>query len=283
MLSAQEEAYILKNAKVPEHIPALMAGISRGEPFLAGPFLFLAEEDWLIFVGYPLEGDFSAESFSLFLEKTLATRRPARAWFIAPQTPGALLSKVRDREEDSYFRLDLPGPRISGRLIRAAQKAAETLTITVSRSFGEEHQTLTGEFLQRQPLPPRVHQLYLRMKDYLSFSATSLLLSARNRDDRLSAYYVLEAGAEDFLVYVVGCYSKTHYVPHASDFLFYEMIRTAEKHRKAYIHLGLGVNEGIARFKKKWGGVPFLRYESGEIPAAEKAPLSWFRALVSRL
>lgn len=46
-----------------------------------------------------------------------------------------------------------------------------------------------------------------------------------------------------------------------SDLLFYEMINLAKEHGKGYINLGLGVNEGIRRFKEKWGGVPFLRYE----------------------
>jgi hypothetical protein len=33
------------------------------------------------------------------------------------------------------------------------------------------------------------------------------------------------------------------------------------EHGKDIINLGLGVNEGIRRFKEKWGGVPFLNYE----------------------
>ena len=47
--------------------------------------------------------------------------------------------------------------------------------------------------------------------------------------------------------------------------------------------MGLGVNEGISRFKKKWGGLPFLKYEFGEISSAEKGPFSWIKALASRL
>jgi hypothetical protein len=34
---------------------------------------------------------------------------------------------------------------------------------------------------------------------------------------------------------------------------------------KTYIHLGLGVNAGIRRFKAKWGGVPTRRYEMCEL------------------
>jgi hypothetical protein len=283
MLTPGEEEYILKNAKVPEHIPALMVGIAQADLFLIGPFVCLAKDNWLIFIGYPLEGDFSDDSFALALEKAMARIRPFHTWFIAPKIPLFLVSKIKSHEDDFYYRLDLQNPKINRRLIRIAEKAAQDLTVSASRLFSEEHLLLTKEFLQRQELPPRVHQLYLRMKDYLSFSKTSLLLSARDRKGRLSAYYILELGAAKFLTYVVGCHSKKSYVPHASDLLFYEMIETAQKHQKEYIHLGLGVNEGIARFKKKWGGVPFLKYEFGEISPMEKKSFSWINALTSRL
>ncbi len=283
MLSGGEEEYILKNAKVPEHIPALMRGISQADLFLVGPFVCLAKDDWLIFIGYPLEGEFCEESFSLSLEETTALRHPVHTWFIAPEIPAPLLPKIKSRENDFYYRLDLQSPQISRNLIRAAEKAAQVLSVTLSRFFSEEHVLLTEEFLQRQELPPRVHQLYLRMKDYLAFSETSLLLSAWDPEKRLAAYYVLELGAAKFLTYVVGCHSKGNYVPHASDLLFHEMIQVAKKNQKAYVHLGLGVNEGIARFKKKWGGEPFLKYEFGEISPAEKGPFSWIKAFASRL
>jgi hypothetical protein len=34
---------------------------------------------------------------------------------------------------------------------------------------------------------------------------------------------------------------------------------------KRYIHLGLGVNEGIRRFKAKWGGRPTHPYQMCEL------------------
>ena len=37
--------------------------------------------------------------------------------------------------------------------------------------------------------------------------------------------------------------------PHASDLLFLEMINLAKEHKKDYINLGLGVNEGIKGLK----------------------------------
>ena len=153
MLSSSQEEYILKNAKVPEHIPALMAGISQADLFLVGPFVCLAKNDWLIFVGYPLEGDFYEDSFSLSLEKAMALNQPTHTWFIAPKIPVALVPKIKSREDDFYYRFDLQNPQIGGSLIRAAEKAAQALAVSPSRLFSEEHVLLTEEFLQRQELP----------------------------------------------------------------------------------------------------------------------------------
>jgi uncharacterized protein YbaP (TraB family) len=40
------------------------------------------------------------------------------------------------------------------------------------------------------------------------------------------------------------------------------MLESARSRGKRYIHLGLGVNEGITRFKRKWGGMPALSFQS---------------------
>jgi len=59
MISPEDEAYILERAYVPEHIVSLMALISKGDPFLIEDHLVFVKENWLILVGYPLEGNFS--------------------------------------------------------------------------------------------------------------------------------------------------------------------------------------------------------------------------------
>ncbi len=283
MINPDEERYILKQAWIPEHIPGLMAGVSGADFFLRDPFVGLAGNDWLVFVGYPLRGDFREEAFEDALRKAMAEFKPARCWFIAPSIPAPLLGKVRQRESDDYYRLDLQARKPPPRLLRQAEKAALELRVTRSRAFSGDHEALTRKFLGREAPPPRVHELYLRMKDYTSFCPTSLVLSAWDREGRLAAYQVLETGAEGFLAYIVGCRSKTHDIPHAADLLFREMIDVAREQGKGYIDLGLGVNAGIARFKKKWGGEASLRYESGELAGPSEGPLTWIQNLISRL
>jgi hypothetical protein len=130
-----------------------------------------------------------------------------------------------------------------------------------SREITKDHADLIVEFLEREKPGPRTERLFLGMAQYVARTRTAVVLTARDRAGAAAAFYVVELAAKHFATYVVGCHSKRHYVVGASDLLFADMITLAQAHGRAYIHLGLGVSEGIRRFKEKWGGVPRLRYE----------------------
>ena len=53
----------MENASIPEHSAHFMSAMSGGEPFLEGPYLFVAAEDWLLAVGYPLDHEYQADEF----------------------------------------------------------------------------------------------------------------------------------------------------------------------------------------------------------------------------
>ncbi len=283
MMTCREEEYTREAAYVPEHVIPLMVGISQAEPFLQEDHLFFLKDDWMIFVGYPLGREFQEEAFSRVLNKMQQRFQPATIFFIAPGIPRSLFPRVQKRETDEYYKLEPRRSGIKRSLQREVEKAALLLRVERNREWSAEHTALTREFLEKENLTPRVRELYLRMPQVLAHSETSMALSARDSNGNLSAFFVIELGAKRFATYVVGCYSQSQYVSHASDLLFQELIRIAREQEKDYIHLGLGVNEGIRRFKKKWGGVPDLPYFSGEITAGEKTGLSWLRALASKI
>ena len=70
----------------------------------------------------------------------------------------------------------------------------------------------------------------------------------------------MDLGSADYAFYLFNLRSETRYVPGASDILFFEMVKRAQNSGKKAVNLGLGVNTGIRRFKRKWGGTPFLPY-----------------------
>jgi len=261
VITSEEEAYVLERAYVPEHIINLMAPISKGEPFFKEEYLGFVKDNWLIFVGYPLDGNVSQVRSERVLKQAVETFRPGVLWFIGPEILPSLLDSCKERETDRYYTLDIEQTKLKPSLQRVADKASKELTVERSRSFSKEHEALIAELLKREKLPPRVRELYRAMPDYVVRSSSACTLNARDQNGKLCAFFVVELGAKNFSTYVLGCHSNKHYVPHASDLLFLEMIKLTHEHGKHTIHLGLGVNEGIRRFKEKWGGIPFLNYE----------------------
>jgi len=283
MLTPEKEAYVLSKAYVPEHIVSLMALISKGEPFLIEDHLSFVKDNWLILVGYPLDQRFSTERSEKIIHQTLETFQPEILWFIGPEIPAFLLSTCQERETDQYYHLDLEKVKLKASLQRAVDQASHELTIERGHLISKGHEALISELLKREKLPPRVRELYRAMPDYVSHSSTACVLNAWDKKRKLCAFYVIELGAKHFSTYVLGTYSKKHYVPHASDLLFLEMIKLSREQMKNTIDLGLGVNQGIRRFKEKWGGVPSLPYEFCECTYSQKKRIPLIKILEGKL
>jgi hypothetical protein len=283
VITSEEEKYILSRAYVPEHIVSLMVLISKGEPFFLSDHLCYRMDDWAILVGYPLGGLFSGKTFER-LAQDLMKKFKCRRWsMIAPELPSSFLKTGTERASDHYYRLQLMEYRMKGPLGRLIRKGTANLRIERAAGMSGDHDRLIREFIERDRPADRIRELFLAMPEYAAASDSVLLLNARDHMDRLTAFYVVDLAARAFATYVVGCYSRENYVPYASDLLFAEMVAVAREQNKGYIHLGLGVNEGIRRFKEKWGGVPFLAYEFCEYYRGYSGILSLVRTLESKL
>jgi hypothetical protein len=283
MITAEDEAYILTHAYVPEHIVSLMVILSKGEPFLIEDHLIFTKDNWLIFVGYPLDGIFSQERCEKVVKQVLEKFRPESLRFIGPEIPLFLSDSCTERQTDRYYRFDIEQTRVKNSLRRVAEKASQQLDVERSYVLSKEHKTLISELSKREKLRPRVKELYHAMPDYVSHSSSACVLNAWSKEGRLSAFYILELGAKKFNTYLIGTHSRKNYVPHASDLLFFKMVELTREQGKNEINLGLGVNEGIRRFKEKWGGVPFLNYEECEYCPEGIKMISMVRTLEGKL
>ncbi len=273
MLTHEEERYILTRAYIPEHVVGLMTYLSGGEPFLIENYFCCRKNDWIILVGYPLAKDFNLAEFEGVVARIKNRFRPKNLSMIAPQITPSLLETCTENESDHYYTLDADNPVISSNVRRNLRKARQTLTVERASSMQVAHQDLMREFVERVKPAARVKQLLFKMPGFVSHSRSAWVLNAWDAQKHLTAFYVVDLAAEDFSNYIIGCYTKRNYVLGASDLLLYELIRLTKEHEKRYIHLGLGVNEGIRRFKEKWGARPTRRYEMCEI--ALKKPSIW--------
>lgn len=283
MLTSQEENYIIEKAYIPEHLIGLMAGVSGGEPFLLEDCLCLLRDEWVIVVGYPLGHDFVTEEFETLKDKVIEIFQPRTLSLMAPELSESLIDAAHERERDQYYVLELGNVIPGSGLRRMLRKAQALLRLERSREILKEHNGLINEFISRVQPPPRVEKLLFRMEDYVRHSSHAVVLNAWDGKNCLAAFYIVDLEGKDFASYVIGCHSKKNYVPGASDLLLAEMIRLSKEQGKHYVHLGLGVNDGIRRFKRKWGGIPALQYEMCEIILRKPSLLDGVAAILKKM
>jgi len=259
MITTSQQDYIEDHAYVPEHIPHYVVAISQTEPFLFGDFLAYGKNDRLIFVGYPLKEPFEENRMRNALEKATKRFKPESVSLIAPAIPSSLNDCIRSTS-DHYYRLDLSALSISQKLRNMLNRAGRELSVGKSRDFGKEHQKLIEGFLKTHPVDEATRFIFERIGGYLSSSTTAWVFDARNNRGELVAFDIAEFNPRNYAIYMFNFGSGTLYVPGASDLLVSEMIKQAKIEGRKYINLGLGINPGVAFFKKKWGGVAFLPY-----------------------
>jgi uncharacterized protein YbaP (TraB family) len=257
-LNPSELDAVLQRATVPEHSVLFMQSMSGGKPFVIGSYLFFAAEDWLVGIGYPLSGETGGKEFDQALEEAVRISRARTCWAIAPTLPDRLKPYGQDRDHYYVLSADAKAPQ---RLERLAEKASDLLRVEEGTTFTAAHRHLWAEFMARVALPPNVRELFAKTEAVLEKAPGLLLLNAWDAQGHLAACLLLDTAPRTFLTYLIGARSRSHGIPYASDLLFREMIRIARQQGKKFIHLGLGVNEGIRRFKTKWGGAPALPYE----------------------
>lgn len=240
--------------RVPEHSLPLMQAMSGASPLVAGRYLFYHRDAWLIAIGYPLEGVFRPEEFATALKIAESECGSAEIHAILPMALSGEEQAVI--EKDRYHVLPAAAPipaRLRGPLKRLRLEVSE------SASFTAAHRRLWAEFMQLNAasMSDRVAELYAVTPDALQKAGGNLrLLDARDQDGNIVASLLLDYAPRNFTSYILGAHSRKHYVPHAADLLFAAMLENARASGKRFIHLGLGVNAGILRFKEKWGSRP---------------------------
>ncbi len=283
------DIHALKNiATIPEHSVDFMHAVSGGTPCIVHNYLCFAKDDWLTIIGYPLgpNAKYTHDDFlhakNMALEKTGATT----CFAIAPELPEELVPFIQ--EQDVYYTLSA-NASIPKKVQRAVEKAQNILHIEEDKIFTPKHHALWTEFLQQRtsslplsaniehissaslpltqvispaPMSSMVQRLFVATPTALAHPNTDIrMLNAYDAEGNLAAALLMDFAPQNFCSYLLGAHSRKHYTPHASDALFAFMLQRAREEHKSFIHLGLGVNEGITRFKRKWGAQASLPFK----------------------
>jgi len=259
MITAIQQDTINDHAYIPEHMIHYVTAISQTEPFLFDDFLAYTNRHRLIFVGYPLEKTFDEKRMGKNLEKAIKRFKPRNVALTAPALPTSL-GHCAHPPSDHYYRLDLSSISVSQKLRNMLKRAGRELFVKETTDFDEEHKQMIAGFLKTHPVDEATDFIFNRIHEYLSASTNVRVFDARNERGELVAFDVAEFTPKDYALYMFNFGSDALYIPGASDLLLSEVIEKAKTAGKRFINLGLGINPGVAFFKKKWGGVVFLSY-----------------------
>ncbi len=270
MITDAEQAYIAEHAYVPEHLPHYVTAISRTEPFLLGEYVAHLAERNLVFVGYPLTGDFEAGNMLNGLEQARERFEASHVSLLSPPLlhppPGCSPSAA-----DQYFRLDLSNLHLSKKTRNMLARARREVTIEMG-TFGREHQRLVDEFLRAHRLDAEERFIFRRVGEYARCKS-ALVFEARTPKGNLAAFDIAEFGAREYAFYMFNFRARKYRIPGVSDLLLAHIIEHAQAEGKRFVNLGLGIDAGVAFFKKKWGAAPFLEHVT--YTQDVKAPPAW--------
>ncbi|MCI0477259.1 MAG: hypothetical protein L0Y55_13505, partial [Anaerolineales bacterium] len=257
MITPAERAYIAGRAYIPEHLPHYVTAISQTEPFLIGDFVAHVRGAHLIFVGYPLSENFDAVQMLAALEQAQARFKPTMTAIIAPALPAAL-ENCAPSPPDEYYRLDLAHLVVPQKTRNMLTHARRDISVSVGK-LGKEHVRLIEEFLRAHHLDDATRFIFQRAPEYAK-RETARVFDARDARGDLVAFDIADFGARQYAFYMFNFRSRKHVIPGASDLLLARLIERTQAEGKRYLNLGLGIDAGIAFFKRKWGATPFLKH-----------------------
>ncbi|MCX7857092.1 MAG: hypothetical protein N2513_03790 [Deltaproteobacteria bacterium] len=256
MLTREQECFIKKKAYVPEHIYPYVVSVSGAEPYFYEPFIVYEKKESLIIVGYPIDCDFREEIFCETLNQLKNKKKKKRILGILPKP----LKGLKPKSSDHYYILQLENLVIDQKTKNMIKRAKKELVIETKNELTFDHIDLIERFISWKRFDEETSLIFRNLSTYVNNKNHVKVITARNAKGNLIAFDVVDTCGLDYAFYMFNVRSQSEYVPGTSDLLFEQIIRIAAEEGKKFVNLGLGINDGIRFFKKKWGGRPYLEY-----------------------
>jgi hypothetical protein len=271
-------AWVTAEAVTPEQVLPYVCAVAGSRPRLVGSCVGFESEGEFVLVGYPMHDPLDVGAMTEAVGRALEIRGLRRITVIGPVRPPQAPDQSTV-EEDCYYALPVPPPPPGQKVRNLLRRAGRELTMDAGRQYGEDHLALVQRYLEERHLADGTRHIFRQLPAYLASSSGSLLLSARLTDGHLAAFAVGEFAALRTAFYMFSFREPGLAPPGATDLLLSGLLDEARERGHAQMNLGLGVNEGVSFFKRKWGAVPFLPYVQATWEISPPGPFSRLRGL----
>lgn len=184
---------------------------------------------------------------------------------------------------DAYWQIALPAAAPDQKLRNMLRRAGREVTVR-AEPWHADHDALVKSYLASRPLPPGTRSIFAALAAYAGGDDENVVLLAARRADASLAAFLIGDFTSLHTAFYMFAFRAPDAPPGSSDLLLRHLVREAEERGHVRVNLGLGINGGIAFFKKKWGAVPFLPYveTTWNFEAKNASVLSTLRSLFSR-
>ena len=285
-------AHITAEAVVPEQLVHYVRAVSGRRAVLCRGWAAYIHEGHAVLVAYPPEGSGEpAPDLRPALEdlRLGACRAEAGGGGMAPRGANTrelacsrvtVLAPFRPAEapegafgkSDSYWQLSVPAPAPGAKLRNMLVRAGRELRLE-EEDWSPACAGLLRHYLQARPLPPGTRAVFEALPRYLGAPGLDgaagetapernpgvVLLAARRKDGALAGFSVGDFSGLRTAFYMFS-FRRPDAPPGTADALLAGLLDKARQLGHGRMNLGLGINDGIGFFKRKWGAVPFPPY-----------------------
>lgn len=259
MIGPDRMARVTAWAAAPEQVVAYVVAVAGSRPRIIGNCVGYESGGTLVLVGYPFDDPHDAGAMSAAVDEALRTPGLKRITVIGPLRPPQAPQKAAT-VQDIYYALPVPAPPPGQKLRNLLHRARRELNLDQARELGSDHEALARRYIEGRRLAAGTRHIFGRLSDYIDASAGSLVVSGRLAGGRLAAFAIGEF-APLATAFFMFCFRDPECAPPgSSDLVLSGLLEEAGRRGHTRMNLGLGINAGIAHFKRKWGGEPFLPY-----------------------
>jgi MoaA/NifB/PqqE/SkfB family radical SAM enzyme len=253
-------SHISALALVPEQLVAYVTAVAQTRATLCGECVAYDFEGSRTLIAYrpgATPGEDMRPAVDTAVRAALADARCENLTVISPARP-RLAPDEADCREDTYMLLPLPAPAPGQKLRNMLRRAMRECSVT-EESWGTEHSRLTQAYLDSRPLEAGTIHIFRRIPNYLAASPGAVLFAARDVFSRLKALAIGDFSSLTTAFYMFA-FRAADCPPGAADLLLRAVVSRARANGHRFVNMGLGINKGIADFKKKWGPLLPLPY-----------------------
>ncbi len=249
-------SHITAQALVPEQIVSYVTAVGESAPTLCGGCVAYDLEGQRTLIAYPPgttpgeETDRLVAGMNDAVAAALEGNGRASLTVLGPARP-ALAPENAACERDAYAILPLPMAPPAQNL-RNMLRRGERECLVAGEQWRDEHAALVREYLASRRLEAGTRHIYGRIPDYLAATPGAVLFAARDAASRLLGFAIGDFSGLATAFYMFA-FRRKDCPPGVADVLLRAIVRKAEENGHQYINLGLGINQGVAAFKRKWG------------------------------